>query len=72
MAGPAGIGVSRLIDELISRLAGMPGVVVGRGHAVEPMSGTPYAVLAEALDEIFGDLPDERPLTISCRSCRAC
>ena len=33
VSGSAGVGVSRLLDELISRMAGLPGLVVARGVA---------------------------------------
>ena len=46
MAGPAGVGKSRLLDELAGRVA-TTGVVVLRGSAV--VGGGPYWPLAEAL-----------------------
>jgi DNA-binding CsgD family transcriptional regulator len=49
LTGPAGAGISRLLTELTARLAGLSDVVVLRGVAHEPLSGVPYAPLAEAL-----------------------
>ncbi|MEJ7753759.1 MAG: ATP-binding protein, partial [Candidatus Limnocylindrales bacterium] len=59
LAGSAGIGISSLLDELESRLADVPGIIVARGHATEPRSALPYAVLAEALGDALAALTDE-------------
>nr|MBA3959383.1 ATP-binding protein [Chloroflexota bacterium] len=59
LAGSAGIGISSLLDELESRLADVPGIIVARGHATEPRSALPYAVLAEALGDALASLTDE-------------
>ncbi|MDQ3406973.1 MAG: ATP-binding protein, partial [Chloroflexota bacterium] len=60
LAGPAGIGISCLLDESETRLRDVPGVIVARGHATEPQAGLPYAVLAEALEGALAALSDER------------
>jgi len=60
LAGPAGIGISCLLDESETRLDDVPGLIVARGHATEPQAGLPYAVLAEALEGALAALPDER------------
>ncbi|MDQ3493023.1 MAG: AAA family ATPase [Chloroflexota bacterium] len=59
LAGSAGIGMSRLLDELESRLVDVPGIIVARGHATEPRAALPYAVLAEALGSALAALPAE-------------
>lgn len=60
LAGPAGMGISCLLDESERRLGDVPGVIVARGHATEPQSALPYAVLAEALESALTALPDDR------------
>ena len=60
LTGPAGIGISRLLSELETRLAGLPNVVVLRGGAHEPLGGVPYAPLAQALRPVLTTLPDDR------------
>jgi DNA-binding NarL/FixJ family response regulator len=57
--GPLGVGISSLIDELVSRLDGVEGVVVCRGRAEASRSGVPYATLGGALRERLADVPDE-------------
>lgn len=59
LAGPAGIGISCLIDELGKRLAGLAHVVVGRGHGIEPRAWVPYGSLTEALDGALAALDDD-------------
>lgn len=59
LAGPAGIGISCLLDELSRRLAGLPHVVIGRGHGVEPRALVPYGVLTQALDGALAALDDD-------------
>jgi CO/xanthine dehydrogenase Mo-binding subunit len=39
LTGPAGIGITRLLDELSDRLRGLPEVVVARGAALESCAG---------------------------------
>lgn len=60
LTGPAGIGISCLLDELESRLGRMPGLIIARGHATEPQAALPFAVLADALEGALAALPDER------------
>ncbi|MDP8905818.1 MAG: LuxR C-terminal-related transcriptional regulator [Chloroflexota bacterium] len=60
IGGQMGNGVSRLLDELETRLAGMPDVVLCRGHCYLPTAGTPYAALRDALGRVLAGLPDER------------
>ncbi|MFV2063863.1 MAG: AAA family ATPase, partial [Chloroflexota bacterium] len=60
LTGPAGIGCTRLLDELSARILSVPGVVASRGRAFEPAVGVPYQALGDALSIAFGRLPDER------------
>ena len=60
LTGPAGIGCTRLLDELSMRLSSVPGVLACRGRAYEPATGMPYQALGDALASSFAQLPDER------------
>ncbi|MFO7532866.1 MAG: AAA family ATPase [Candidatus Limnocylindrales bacterium] len=60
LTGPAGIGCTRLLDELWIRVSSVPGVLACRGRAYEPAMGVPYQAVAEALAGSFARLPDER------------
>ncbi|HUG49181.1 MAG TPA: LuxR C-terminal-related transcriptional regulator [Candidatus Limnocylindria bacterium] len=60
MAGPMGMGVSRLLDELCTRLADVESVVLCRGRAAAPRSGLAYSSIAHALAGPLAALPDER------------
>jgi DNA-binding CsgD family transcriptional regulator/tetratricopeptide (TPR) repeat protein len=60
LVGPAGIGISRLLDELVVRLADVPGVIVARGRAYEPCIGVAYQALSDALARPLASLPDDR------------
>jgi DNA-binding CsgD family transcriptional regulator/tetratricopeptide (TPR) repeat protein len=60
LSGPAGVGITRLLDELVSRMAGLPGLVVARGGATEPTAGVPDRALSQALGRALASLPDER------------
>ena len=60
LTGPAGIGCTRLLDELTAGMARVPGVVVCRGRAYEPAVGVPYQAVGDALATAFGRLPDDR------------
>ena len=60
LTGPAGIGCTRLLDELSTRVSSVPGVVACRGRAYEPALGMPYQAVGEALACSFRELPDER------------
>lgn len=64
VSGSAGVGVSRLLDELIKRMAGLPGLVVARGVASEPTRGVPYGPISDALDAALAATPDERMAAI--------
>lgn len=59
LTGPAGIGCTRLLDELAGRVSSVPGVRAFRGRAYEPAQGVPYQALSEALAGAFGQVPDE-------------
>ena len=60
LAGPAGIGITRLLDELDSRIADLPGVVVARGCADPPTAGIAYRSLSDALGSALAKVPDDR------------
>ena len=60
LTGPAGIGCTRLLDELSMRVSSVPGVLACRGRAYEPAQGMPYQAVGEALASAFRSLPDER------------
>lgn len=60
VSGPAGAGVSRLLDELIKRMAGLSGLVVVRGVAREPTSGVPYGPISAALEAALAATSDEQ------------
>ena len=60
LTGPAGIGCSRLLDELTVRVSSVPGVLACRGRAFEPARGMPYQAVGDALAGSFEQIPDER------------
>ena len=60
LTGPAGIGCTRLLDELTKRVSSVPGVLACRGRAYEPAMGVPYQAVSDALASCFSQLPDER------------
>jgi DNA-binding CsgD family transcriptional regulator/tetratricopeptide (TPR) repeat protein len=60
LTGPAGIGCTRLLDELSAGMARVPGVVMCRGRAHEPAMGSPYQAVGDALWGAFERLPDDR------------
>jgi len=60
LEGPLGSGTTSLLDELHSRLSGMPDVVICRGRAYVPRSGLAYSALADALGRVLSALPDDR------------
>jgi hypothetical protein len=60
LTGPAGIGCTRLLDELSAGMARVPGVVTCRGRAWEPAVGVPYQAVGDALATALERLPDER------------
>jgi DNA-binding CsgD family transcriptional regulator/tetratricopeptide (TPR) repeat protein len=59
LTGPAGIGCTRLLDELSARVSSVPGVVACRGRAFEPAIGVPYQAVGDALAQALSDVPDE-------------
>jgi predicted ATPase len=59
LTGPAGIGCTRLLDELSQRVSTVPGVVASRGRAFEPAMGVPYQAVSDALAAALAPLPDE-------------
>ena len=60
LTGPAGIGCTRLLDELWARVAVVPGVVSARGRAYAPAVGIPYQAFGAALAGTLAALPDDR------------
>ncbi len=60
LTGPAGIGCTRLLDELFERVTLVPGVVACRGRAYAPGTGVAYQAVGDALDGALQGLPDER------------
>ncbi len=60
LTGPAGIGCTRLLDELSMRVSSVPGVLACRGRAYEPAIGVPYQAVSDALACSFSQLPDAR------------
>ena len=60
LTGPAGIGCTRLLDELSARVSSVPAVVSCRGRAAEPAVGAPYQAVGDALDGALAGLTDER------------
>jgi hypothetical protein len=47
LTGPAGVGSTRLLDELVMRVAGVPGIVICRGRSHET-GAVPYQALGDA------------------------
>jgi DNA-binding CsgD family transcriptional regulator/tetratricopeptide (TPR) repeat protein len=64
LTGPAGIGCTRLLDELFDRVKVVPGVVACRGRAYAPGAGVAYQALGDALDGALRGLSDERLLKV--------
>lgn len=60
LSGPLGIGITRLVDELVERLGKSSGVVVCRARCRAPTSGVPYGALRTALAEVLNAVPDDR------------
>jgi predicted ATPase len=60
LSGPLGIGVSRLIDELIERVGRTNGVTICRARCRAPTAGVPYGALRNALEQGLDDVPDDR------------
>jgi DNA-binding CsgD family transcriptional regulator/tetratricopeptide (TPR) repeat protein len=64
LTGPVGIGITTLLDELTTRLAEVPEVVVCRGRCLPTRSGLAYAALADALGRPLAALADEELATV--------
>ncbi|HZW00871.1 MAG TPA: AAA family ATPase, partial [Candidatus Deferrimicrobium sp.] len=60
LTGSAGIGCTRLLDELSDRVGVVPGVVACRGRAYGPAVGVPYQAVGDALAGVLLGLPDDR------------
>jgi DNA-binding CsgD family transcriptional regulator/tetratricopeptide (TPR) repeat protein len=60
LTGSAGIGCTRLLDELVARVSVVPGVTVCRGRAFEPAMGAPYQAVGDALGGALARLDDAR------------
>jgi DNA-binding CsgD family transcriptional regulator len=60
VTGPAGIGCTRLLDELSNRVSSVPGVLACRGRAYAPAQGMPYQAVGDALACALAGVPDER------------
>lgn len=60
LVGSAGFGLTRLLDEVVARLADLPDLVIVRGAAHEPRAGEPYAALGDALRALVARVPDGR------------
>ena len=58
LTGPAGIGCTRLLDELSERISSVPGVTACRGRAYEPAQLTPYQSVSDALATTIEQVPD--------------
>ena len=59
VTGPAGIGCTRLLDELSNRVSSVPGVLACRGRAYAPAQGMPYQAVGAALACALAGVPDE-------------
>ncbi len=59
VTGSAGIGCTRLLDELSLRVSSVSGVVAARGRAHEPAMRVPYQAVSEALGGALAQLPDD-------------
>jgi DNA-binding CsgD family transcriptional regulator/tetratricopeptide (TPR) repeat protein len=59
LTGPAGIGSTRLLDELVRRVSSVPGVVTSRGRAFEPAQHLPYYAVGEAIAAALEAVEDE-------------
>ncbi len=66
VTGEAGIGKTRLLDELLTRLKReQPDLRVGRGQAQQQLgTGEPFQPMLEALGQLVRESPDEVPLDV--------
>lgn len=60
LTATAGAGITRLLDELTERMAGVEGLIVARGCAAETGVGEPYQAPVEALSAALAAVPDDR------------
>src|SRR5262245_26232654 len=60
LTGPAGMGVSTLLDELVRRIGSSSDVLVVRGAAFAPTSQEPFAPLVAGLESTLVGIPDAR------------
>jgi DNA-binding CsgD family transcriptional regulator/tetratricopeptide (TPR) repeat protein len=60
VAGPLGIGISTLLDELGSRVKELGGVTICRAECHAPYSGVPFGALRDALSRALADIPDDQ------------
>lgn len=60
MTGPAGIGSTRLLDELVRRIGGATDVTVVRGTSIAPASEEPFAPVVEGLESALANHSDAR------------
>ncbi len=60
LSGPAGMGATSLLDELVHRIRHSGDVTVVRGAARAPTAEEPFAPLVEGLEGVLGRLSDEQ------------
>ncbi|MGH2466589.1 MAG: ATP-binding protein, partial [Candidatus Limnocylindrales bacterium] len=60
LVGSAGVGLTRLLDEVVGRLADLPDLTIVRGAAHEPRAGEPYATLGDGLRTLIAHVADDR------------
>lgn len=60
IAGPLGMGATRLLDELQERLTNLPGIVLWRAACHAPNTGVAYAPVRSILDRALADVEDDR------------
>src|SRR4051794_24932768 len=60
LEGPGGVGVTRFVDELGRRVAGLAeSFTVIRGRSFRPGSDEPYGAVVRALRQAFATIPDD-------------
>lgn len=64
LTGPAGIGCTRLLDELCARVSDVPGITVARGRAYAPAMSLPYHAVSEALSAALSEVSDDAISTV--------
>ena len=60
VTGALGMGTTRLMDELVSRVRDVQGVTVCRAQCTEPRSGVAYGALREAFATALASTPDSQ------------